>query len=95
MLGRGIHDVDPNRQRELASKRAAINLLRLVEACPDGAGEIGIVPGKQRIGKIVGGAGFTCRREFSSGQIVCRQLFPSLIQAHRPGRNALRKRFQV
>ena len=60
----GIHDVHPNRQRQLASKCAAINLLRFIETCPNGAGEIGIVPGKQRIGKIVCSAGFTCCRNF-------------------------------
>src|SRR6266480_4735859 len=64
MVSRGIQDVRPNRQRQLASKRAAINLLRLIEACPNGTSEIGIIPGKQRIGKIVRGAGFTCGRTF-------------------------------
>src|SRR4030095_12832337 len=44
MVSRGIHDAHPNRQRELASKCAAINLLRLIETCPNGAGEIGIIP---------------------------------------------------
>jgi hypothetical protein len=76
MVSRGIHDVHPHRQGQLASKCTAINLLRLVEACPNGAGEIGIIPGKQSIGKIVCGAGFTCCRnliqtKFREGSLSC------------------------
>src|SRR5437762_10318579 len=55
-LGSSVHDIDPNRQRELAPKRATINLLRLVEPRPHSAREIGIISGKQRISEIVSGA---------------------------------------
>ena len=80
-LGGGIHNIDPNRQRELAPERTAINLLRLVKACPDGASEIGIVSGKQRVSEIVSGAGFTrcghffepkvCKSSFARSGLKC------------------------
>src|SRR6266496_5159509 len=61
MLVCRVHDVYPNRQRELAPKRAAINLLWFVESRPNGTGKIGIVSGKESIGEIVSGAGFARR----------------------------------
>src|SRR6266487_1435817 len=67
--GSRIHDVDPNRQRELAPKRAAINLLRLVESRPYSTREIGIVSGKKSISKIVSRAGLARRREFSQPKL--------------------------
>ena len=70
----GVHDVHPDRQCELASKGAAINLLRLVKARPHSAGEIGIVSGKQRIGKIVSSAGLTRRWHFLQTKI-CKSSF--------------------
>src|SRR5437016_9104578 len=57
MLGRRVHDVGPNRHRELMTERTAINLLRLVEASPNRAGKIAVVSGEKRIGEIVGSAG--------------------------------------
>ena len=72
MPDRRVHDVYPNRQRELAPKRAAINLLRFVEPRPNCAGKIGIVSGKKSIGEIVGGAGFARRRDlFQTKLRVC------------------------
>src|SRR5207247_5247408 len=73
-LGGGIHNIDPNRQRKLAPERTAINLLRLIKACPDGATEIGIVSGKQRISEIVSGAGFTRGGHFFEPK-VCKSSF--------------------
>jgi len=46
MLGRRVHDVGPNRHRELMTERTAINLLRLVEAGPNRAGKIAVVSGE-------------------------------------------------
>src|SRR5438309_11595855 len=57
MLGRRVHDVGPNRHRELMTERTAIHLLRLVEAGPTRAGKIAVISGEKRIGEIVGSAG--------------------------------------
>src|ERR1700681_263958 len=57
MLGRRVHDVGPNRHRELMTDRTVINLLRLVEAGQTRAGKIAVVAGEKRIGEIVGSAG--------------------------------------
>ncbi len=56
MLGRCVHDVDPNRHGQFVPERAAINLLRLVEARPNRAGKIAVVTGEKRVGEIVGRA---------------------------------------
>ena len=63
-LGGRIHDVDPDRQRQLPPERAAINFLRLIETGPHGAREIGIVSRKERVREIVRGSGFSGCREF-------------------------------
>ncbi len=75
MLGRRIHDIDPNRQGEFTPERAAINLLRLIEPRPNGASKIGIVSGKEGIGKIVGGAGLARRRHLFQTKL-CVGSFP-------------------
>src|ERR1043166_9247946 len=64
MRGRGVHDVDPDRQRELTAKCAAINFLWLVEAGPNRAGELAVVTGEECVREIVGGPGFSCGRKF-------------------------------
>src|SRR5262245_37387318 len=38
-LARGVHDIDPHRQRQHAAERAAVNSFRLVETGPDRAGD--------------------------------------------------------
>jgi hypothetical protein len=63
-LGGCIHDIDPNWQREFPSERPPVNLLRLVETCPNRAGEIRIVSSKQRISEIVSSAGLSCCGHF-------------------------------
>ena len=67
--GRGVHDVDPDRQRQFTAKRAAINFLRLVEAHPNRAGKIRIVTGKKCVGKIVGSASFARCRHFLQAKL--------------------------
>src|ERR1700731_1162622 len=57
MLGRRVHNVGPNRHRELMTECTAIDLLRLFEAGPNRAGKITVVSGEKRIGEIVGSAG--------------------------------------
>ena len=69
---RRIYDVNPNRQGEFSSERATIDLLRLVEACPNCASKIRIVSGKKCISKIVGGAGLArCWQLFQTELRVC------------------------
>ena len=68
-LGGCVHDIDPNRQREFPPERAPVNLLRLVETCPNRAGEIRIVSSKQRISEIVSGAGLSCCGHFLQAKL--------------------------
>src|SRR6202140_5124968 len=81
MLGRRVHDVGPNRHRELMTERTAINLLRLVEAGPNPAGKIAVVTGKKRIGEIVGGTGLARRRHF----------FQAVLRARSRSRSGLKR----
>ena len=81
--GRSIHDVDPDRQRELTAEGAAINFLRFVEPRPDHAGQGGVVAGEKRIGEIVGGAGLARGGEFFQTIFFVGGLPSAFGQAHR------------
>ena len=72
MRGRRVHDVDPNRQRELTTKRAAINFLRFIEAGPNRAAEIAVVAREECVREIVSGASFSCHRKFFEAKLRAR-----------------------
>ena len=79
-LIRRIHHVDPDRERDLASERAAINFLRLVESRPDRAGNRVVVTGKKRVGKIVSGSSFSGGGKFVQFEFVPRRASGSALQ---------------
>ena len=54
----GFHDVHPDGQREGGAVAALDGFFRLVEADPDGAGELRGVAGEPGVLEIIGGAGF-------------------------------------
>src|SRR5262249_17309666 len=65
----GIHDVDPDRQSQFVPERASIDFLWLIEPCPYGTSEIGIVSRKERIREIVGGPGFSSGRKLLQAKL--------------------------
>ena len=59
ILPRGIHHIDPDRQRQVFGKSPAINLFGTVVAHPNTAGDLVMVTKEPRIGEIVSRACLT------------------------------------
>lgn len=57
VLERGAHVVHPDRQGYGAPVFVTTQAFRLIEACPDGRDEVGVVAGEPAVLRLVGGAG--------------------------------------